>query len=108
MVRMSSSPTRAERSAKAAGITPAPSSRPAGLSTIGIEPAGVRATHNGVVAVAGDNIDVGAGTDLVLADLDGMPLFLDKPHDRQLGAPVATSVPTAASMRTADSTVGSE
>ena len=35
-----------------------------------IEPAGIRATHDGVVAVTSDNIDVGAGTDLVLADLD--------------------------------------
>lgn len=36
-----------------------------------IEPAGVRATHDGVVAVTSDNIDVGSGTDVVFADLDG-------------------------------------
>jgi WD40 repeat protein/DNA-binding SARP family transcriptional activator len=46
---------------------------------LGIEPAGVRVTHDGVVAVASDNIDVGAGTDLVLADLDDGRV-LHRPH----------------------------
>ncbi len=36
-----------------------------------IEPVGVRATHDGVVAVTSEVFDAGAGTNVVFADLDG-------------------------------------
>ena len=35
-----------------------------------VTPAGLRTTHDGMVAVTGDSTDVGAGTDVVFADLD--------------------------------------
>jgi WD40 repeat protein len=35
-----------------------------------ITPVGLRTTHNGLVAVTADSADIGAGTDVVFADLD--------------------------------------